>query len=351
MHFIFQMDTRLSCPLCHEPIGDERPFSKLSEKGCQGIRLASKHHATNVTVSPGDMVHVSCRKDFTRPGPYKSLEDKPEKQLRSLAPTVDFKSRCLFCDTLAKCGVSNRKRSFDTYPVRSLEFQSTLVKHCKQRGDQWAQDVERRLSHVIDLPAADAIYHQQCNVNFRTGKGIPKAYQTGDSVTSSLKSPGRPEDSEQKQAFKNVITFLENTSCETLTVNDLVFEMQRVCGEKAYTTKHMKQKVIEHFGNGVVISSIDGRRDIITLKTNAASIIHSFYEDSQGKTEKEKKTKILETAAKLLKCDINSINMAKDHYPDFNHISSKQKNVAFLPDSLQMFLKAVIGQSNDIKVS
>ncbi|KAH3837879.1 hypothetical protein DPMN_111281 [Dreissena polymorpha] len=53
------MDTRLSCPLCHEPIGDERPFSKLSEKGCQGIRLASKHHATNVTVSPGDMVHIS----------------------------------------------------------------------------------------------------------------------------------------------------------------------------------------------------------------------------------------------------------------------------------------------------
>jgi hypothetical protein len=90
------MNTHLSCPLCHELIGDDRPFSKLSEKGCHGICIASKHHATNVTVSPGDVVHISCRKDFTRPCSYNTLEDKPEKQLRSLAPTFDFISMCLF---------------------------------------------------------------------------------------------------------------------------------------------------------------------------------------------------------------------------------------------------------------
>ena len=349
------MDSKLLCPLCKEPIGTDRPSVQVGEKGCKTIRSANEHNPAKLTINAGELVHISCRKKFTRSVNDKKnsvcSNDKHKILLRSEAPNFDFKSRCLFCGVLAKCCLSSKKRSFDTYPVRSLEFQRTVINHCIQRGDQWADDVRRRLNHIFDLPAADAIYHQQCSVNFRTGKGIPKAYQTAKCVTPTMKSPGRPQDKEQTEAFVKVMQFLELTTSETLTVNDLVSEMFKVCGDKAYSTKHMKTKIIEHFGDNVVISSIDGRRDIVTLKSNAASIIHSFYTESQGQSDEEKKAKILETAAKLLQDDISSMKVSRDYYPDFNDISSKEKNISFLPNSLQLFLKVVVGQANDIKVA
>ncbi|XP_060598833.1 uncharacterized protein LOC132752517 [Ruditapes philippinarum] len=57
---------------------------------------------------------------------------------------------------------------------------------------------------MFDLPAADAIYHQQCNINFRTGKSIPKSYQTVNCDKAALRSPGRPEQKEQKDAFEKM---------------------------------------------------------------------------------------------------------------------------------------------------
>lgn len=39
-----------------------------------------------------------------------------------------------------------------------------------------AEDVKARLLHVRDLPAAEAVYHQTCSVNFRTKKQIPQVY-------------------------------------------------------------------------------------------------------------------------------------------------------------------------------
>jgi hypothetical protein len=281
------------CQICQEPIDDSKSSVRVGEKGCQGIRAACENHSVKVIINPGDYVHVLCRKNFTRTLSDKHSDDKyldrNDKHLRSVAPNFDFKSRCLFCGTFAKCGKLNKKRSFDAYPVRSLEFQSTIIKKCIDRDDQWAHDIKLRLSHVFDLPAADAVYHQQCNVNFRTGKSIPKAYQTGNCDNAALRSPGRPEQKEQKDAFEKVMLFLEGATNETLTVSDLVSEMTNVCGEKAYSTKHMKKKIIEHFGNEVIISSIDGKNDIVSLKSNASAIIHSFYEDLQGQSDEEKK--------------------------------------------------------------
>ncbi|XP_060562092.1 uncharacterized protein LOC132721742, partial [Ruditapes philippinarum] len=145
--------------------------------------------------------------------------------------------------------------------------------------------------------------------------------------------------------------FLEGATNETLTVSDLVSEMTNVCGEKAYSTKHMKKKIIEHFGNEVIISSIDGKNDIVSLKSNASAIIHSFYEDLQGQSDEEKKIRILETAGKLLKADINSMKTSRDYYPSFNDVSSAENNVSFLPESLQLFMKAIFGQQNNVKVA
>jgi hypothetical protein len=54
-----------------------------------------------------------------------------------------------------------------------------IISVCKMRDDEWALDVRGRLEFVQDLHAADALYHQQCSVNFRT-------LSTLDSFVTSL---------------------------------------------------------------------------------------------------------------------------------------------------------------------
>jgi len=107
------------CQLCQEPTYNDRPSVQVGEKGCQGILAACSTRSVEMTITPGDFVHVLCRKNFTVPKTDKQFADisveKHDKRLRSVAPNFDFKSRCLFCGTFAKCGKTNRKISFDTY--------------------------------------------------------------------------------------------------------------------------------------------------------------------------------------------------------------------------------------------
>ena len=113
------METQLVCQLCQEPTYNDRPSVQVGEKGCQGILAACSTRSVEMTITPGDFVHVLCRKNFTVPKTDKQFADisveKHDKRLRSVAPNFDFKSRCLFCGTFAKCGKTNRKISFDTY--------------------------------------------------------------------------------------------------------------------------------------------------------------------------------------------------------------------------------------------
>ena len=56
----------------------------------------------------------------------------------------------------------------------------------------WDVAVLGRIERIIDLPAADAVYHQI----FRTGKQLPLKYQPNKRQELSAKSPGRPIDKE-----------------------------------------------------------------------------------------------------------------------------------------------------------
>ena len=44
--------------------------------------------------------------------------------------------------------------------------------------------------NVHDLPAAHAVYHQTCNVNFRTHRQLPQLYET-DELPAAKKEESR----------------------------------------------------------------------------------------------------------------------------------------------------------------
>ncbi|KAH3738417.1 hypothetical protein DPMN_045050 [Dreissena polymorpha] len=49
---------------------------------------------------------------------------------------------------------------------------------CESRKDEWGYQVLARLEFAQDLHAADAMYHQTCNVNFRTARQLPSDKKT-----------------------------------------------------------------------------------------------------------------------------------------------------------------------------
>ena len=122
--------------------------------------------------NPGDFVHIKCRKTYTNPnciaGDTKENQSPQSRNVRSKTDIFRFEENCLFCGHSAK--YSERKRGCDVFPVRTLDFQKTILEACSERGDDWGKKVRARVEYAYDLPAAGAVYHQSCSTNFRTKK-------------------------------------------------------------------------------------------------------------------------------------------------------------------------------------
>lgn len=95
------------------------------------------------------------------------------RELRSNIPTFLFTEQCLFC---GRFFTDREKRDKSgVIQVRTVMFQKSVLKACNSRNDLWSAKVQSRLLLVNDLPAADAIYHQACSVNFRKGDRSQKS--------------------------------------------------------------------------------------------------------------------------------------------------------------------------------
>ena len=54
--------------------------------------------------------------------------------------------------------------------------------------------------------------------------------------------------------------------------------MEEYYGEDSHTPKYTKKRVIEHLVDDVIITEINGKPNVVTFRSNAASILHKFYE-------------------------------------------------------------------------
>jgi len=46
---------------------------------------------------------------------------------------------------------------------------------------------------------------------------------------------------------------------------------------EAYGRQHMKTKLLEYFGDKIVITDINGKPNVVTFRTLAAAILQEFY--------------------------------------------------------------------------
>ena len=294
------------CVICKKSTGDKSKASVLRVKGCEGLNEAAKQRNEQIEASAGDSVHKECRKNYTNPKIIKrDLREGDSDDLCTtsrgrhlLGSQFSFAKDCLFCGRPAK--FDGRKKGYDVYPVRTFGSQEKISEICEKRGDDWADKVKGRLECCHDLHASDAVYHQQCNVNFRTNKGIPKTFLCDDQL-SAKKKRGRPTDTIKEEAFLRVALYFEENDDEQITVGELVLKMKEYCGEDSYTPKYMKKRITEHFGNNVIITEINGKPNVVTLRSNAASILHEFYDRSKQQDADVERILIVETAVNLIK--------------------------------------------------
>ena len=272
--------TKASCPLCERDLDCEETVV-IREKGAEGINRASIERGVGVRVKAGTSVHKTCRVNHTN---KKDLVNASKKDVSaqsvkrsarvSLGP-YDSKMHCFFCGTDAKRNSEER-----ICYVKTDAFVQTILVHCKTRGDEWAVAVQGRNEHFGgDLHAADCVYHQSCNVNFRTMRDIPRPFTSVESA--KRRKSGRPKDHDQDEAFEKVCVFLEENDEEQLTISDLVAKMgEYLCDSKstAYGNQYLKEKLMSRYGNSIFVTEgRSGVRNIVTFRGKTCYILREYH--------------------------------------------------------------------------
>ena len=99
------------------------------------------------------------------------------------------------------------------------------------------------------------------------------------SLLSAKRKQGRPTDTDKEEAFLIVALYLDENDDEQITVGELVLKMKEYySGEDSYTHKYMKKRITEHFDNNVIITEINGKPNVVLLRSNSAYIPQEFYD-------------------------------------------------------------------------
>ncbi|KAL5022362.1 hypothetical protein ScPMuIL_001517 [Solemya velum] len=348
--------TSPKCAICGEILDDGRKTVKITDKGAESVNSASyARENKSIQVQAGQTVHTSCRLDYCNKKSIKSAMkrklhvDVPENRiLRSQEPKFTFLTHCFLCGIY----IDQEAKDDDFYMVRTWDFQKSIVKTCDDRNDddEWAEKIRGRLAFAVDLPAVEAIYHQVCNINFRTGKQIPRRYRN-DTEGNRPPKLGRRSDISREKAFLQVIDELRENDDEQSTVSDLFDRMSKICSDP-YGPTYIRQKLAEHLGDSVVISNINGKDNVVTFRTTAAKILQTFYENPKMNDENAEKRRIINAATEFIKADIKNIETSKLSYPNSDKLGSLEENLEYLPDSLRLLLNNLFtGKPIDLKVA
>ena len=351
------------CAICNKDIEDDtKLYVSLTDKGALGVCNASKERSDDLLVKAGDKVHRACRDPYINKKNIQSYNKKKSfinaesnNNKRSLRASQDFnyKLDCLFC---MQSITEKEKRYSKAYQVmcKNREFDQSILNACEQRNDQWALEVKGRIAFVNDLHSEDAVYHQVCSANFRTGKGVPQMYHRSTQSEPSSKR-GRPSDVNREVAFMFVANYLKDNDDEQITVNDLLSLMQNHLKESsshAFTAKWLKNRLIEHFKDEIVFTEINGKQNVVTFRSKARKILHDFYKSSKSDDDETEKNRIIETAAHLLRNEIKESERSSLFYPSTADIESRTRCKEFLPSSLRLLLeKMFVAKISDLRVA
>lgn len=154
------------------------------------------------------------------------------------------------------------------------------------------------------------------------------------------KKCGRPKDTIQEEAFLQIMANLEKNE-EQIAIHNLIYNMKAYLGDShrtSYGLTYMNRKIIACFGDNISITEINGKRNVVTFKSTASTILHEFHRHSKKDDSVEEQLRPMEAAPKLVRSD--KVHLTTQRY--FSHIRRKlmsaERAAAFLPESLRTLL-------------
>ena len=190
------------CLFCGENLyQDKRPIctvskglSSITDKRLQyedGLHTKLKDYSSTIALT-------DCRKSYMRPGSKRepASKDEPMLETPSLYPSMrqfEFKTDCSFYGEEVSTEIEKKKDAKfrqDVYEVRTTEMRDRVTAQALEKRD--AQDVVAlaRAKNVVDLVAAEALYHNQCYARYFFSGRI-----------TNEQARGRPGDAGKQSAF------------------------------------------------------------------------------------------------------------------------------------------------------
>ena len=353
-----------NCTICGELLDDTRKGDviQIGQKGCTGLQNAARLRGDSLQFETGQFIHVSCRRDYTDSRRISLFQQKCNdvshsesitKNLRTKNEVFDFKLHCFYCGRKIDDSSKPRKRRFgdkeDKSEVMTIEYKERILQRCSKRQDAWGKAVQSKLLSVNDLVAVEASYHRSCDTHFRLGRKPPDTVDV-EFLTPTKKRLGQPVSATVMSAFNEVIKFIEENESDQVSMQDLINVMAKNLpqGTEAYTAKHMKKMLSEHFGDAILIIQQRGKETVVTLKQTADAILREFH-GMQISDPDHEKNNILQTAAKLILSGIKSVKTNPNEFPSVDIIRSPSENMKYLPESLSSFLLAIITNKSSEK--
>ena len=154
-----------------------------------------------------------------------------------------------------------------------------------------------------------------------------------------------------------VAKYLQENDEEQLSLTELSDKMKEfLCNkgsdEEAYSLKHLKRRLLEHFGDAIVFSEINGKPNVVTFLSTANKILSNFYSNKKEDNSESEKLRLVETVGNIIKNDVKSIPV-----PDFREYPGeenmqKEQALSYLPESLCLLLRSIMtGKDIDLKVA
>ena len=140
---------------------------------------------------------------------------------------------------------------------------------------------------------------------------------------------------------------------EQMTVNDLITKMMHYLGdiEEPYSFPFMKEQLQSHLGNDILISEVNGKKNVVTFRRTASLILHDFFEASRRDINGNEKERLIMAAAEILKSDIKSVQ-SNSSYPTSASVEMLSvMTLEYVPQSLQLLLHTLfVGKEKELKV-
>ena len=140
-----------------------------------------------------------------------------------------------------------------------------------------------------------------------------------------------------------------------MTISDLAQKMDEFligAKETAYDKCWIKSKLVDLYGDDILFSASTGQKTIITYRKSINKIISNYYNTPKDIDLQQQKVQLIKTAAELIQSEIKEMpDTFKETFPTTDDLQI-DKLLAYLPETLQIFLKTIFvgSQTNKQKM-